>query len=76
MSTEYGHIKPLSNSPFTLEFQVSHRTYIPLSVRSHLRTKTHQKNAIELSKQKVLKESADQTSNNFKTSQTPKSPLR
>ena len=47
MFTEYGHIKLFSNSPFKSECEVCHKTYMPLSVRSHLRTKAHQKNAIE-----------------------------
>ena len=60
MSTEYEHIKLFSNSPFPLECEVCHKTYMGLSVRSHLRTKTQQKNSIELANRTVLKESLDQ----------------
>ena len=61
MSTEYGHIKLLSNLPFTLECGACHKAYMPLSVRTQLRTKTHQKNAIELANQKKLTEPAGQS---------------
>ena len=50
MSTEYKHIKQYSRSSFTLEFEVRKLIYPPLSVRSNLRTKKHQKNAIEVTK--------------------------
>ena len=59
-STEYDHIKQYSQSPFTLECGVCQQVYPALSVRSNLRTKQHQKNAIEFTKQIMLKESADQ----------------
>ena len=49
MFTKYKHIKQYSQTliqtPFTLECEVCQRIYPPLSVRSHLRTKKHQKNA-------------------------------
>ena len=70
MSTEYGHIKEYSKSPFTLQCEVCQQVYPALSVRSHLRTKEHQKNAIEFTKQIMLKESAHKA-----TSQTSKSSL-
>ena len=68
MFTEYGHIKQYRQSPFTLECEVFQQVYPALSVRSHLRTKKHQKNAIEFTKQIMLKQSADQSiyQSNFK----------
>ena len=60
MSNEYEHIKQYIQSPFTLECEVCQQVYPALSMRSHLRTKKHQKNAIESEKQIMLKESADQ----------------
>ena len=68
MSTEYGHIKQYSQSPFTLVCEVCQQVYPALSVRSHLRTKKHQKNAIEFTKQIMLSDSADQAiyQSNFK----------
>ena len=76
MSTKYGHIELFSNPPITLVCGVCLSTFNPLPVRSHLRTKSHQKNALEFAHQKMLKESADQTIYKFKTSQTPRSSLR
>ena len=71
MSTEYEHIKQYSQSPFTLECEVCQQVYPALSVRSHLKTKQHQKNAIKLTKHIMLKEAAHQF-----ISQTSKSSLR
>ena len=45
MFTKYKHTKQYSQTPFTLECEVCQQIYPPLSVRSHLRTKKHQKNA-------------------------------
>ena len=70
MSTAYEHIKQYSQHPFTLECEVCQQVYPVLSVRSHLKTKKHQKNAIEFTKQIMLKEAAHQS-----TSQTSKSSL-
>ena len=50
MATGHKHIQQYSRSSFTLEFEVCRLIYPPLSVRSNLRTKEHQKNAIELTK--------------------------
>ena len=68
MSSEYKHIKQYSQSPFTLVFEVCQQVYPALSVRSHLRTKKHQKCAIEFTKQIMLKESAHKSiyQSNFK----------
>ena len=68
MSTEYEHIKQYSKNPFTLECEVCQQVYPALSVRSHLRTKKHQKNSIEFTKQIMLKESAHKSiyQSNFK----------
>ena len=71
MSTAYEHIKQYSQSPFTLECEVCQQVYPALSVRSHLKTKKHQKNAIEFTKLIMLKEAAHQS-----ISQTSKSSLR
>ena len=59
MSTAFDHIKQYSQNPFTLECEVCQQVYPALSVRSHLRTNEHQKNAIEYTKQIMLKKSAD-----------------
>ena len=59
--------------PFTLEYEVCQQIYPPLSVRSHLITKKHQKNAIEFANQKMLKESADKSI--FKTSKLQSRPF-
>ena len=69
LSTAYEHSKQYSQSPSTLDYEVCQQVYPALSVRSHLRTKKHQKNAIEFTKQIMLIESADLT-------QTSKSSLR
>ena len=50
MATGHKHIKQYSRSSFTLEFEVCKLIYPPFYVRSNLRTKKHQKNAIELTK--------------------------
>ena len=78
MSTAYGHIKKYSQSPFSLECEVCQQVYPSLSVRTHLKTKKHhlktkkhQKNAIEFTKQVMLKKAAHQS-----ISQTSKSSLR
>ena len=71
MSTEYKHIKQYSQTPFTLECEVCQQVYPPLSVRSHLRTKKHQKNAIDLKKN--LEELAYKSI--YETSRTSKSTL-
>ena len=52
MPTEYEPIELFSYSLFTLECEVFHKAYMHLSVRSHLRTKTHQKKALEPANQK------------------------
>ena len=69
--TAYEHIKQYNQSPFTLGCEVCQQVYPALSVRTHLKTKKHQKNAIEFTKQIMLKEAAHQS-----ISQTSKSPLR
>ena len=68
MPTEYEHIKQTSQCPFTLEYEFCQQVYPALSVRSHLRTKKHQKNAIEFTKQIILKESPQKSiyQSNFK----------
>ena len=71
MSTAYEHSKQYIQSPFTLECEVCQQVYPALSVSSHLKTKRHQKNAIEFTKQIILKEAAHQS-----ISQTSKSSLR
>ena len=71
MSTVYEHIKQYSQNPFTLECEVCQQIYPSLSVRCHLKTKMHQKNAIEFTKQIMQKEAAHQS-----ISQTSKSSLR
>ena len=71
MSTAYEHIKQYSQNPFTLECEVCQQVYPALSIRCHLITKKHQKNAIEFTKQIILKEAAHQS-----ISQTSKSSLR
>ena len=60
MSTAYKHIKQYSQSPFTLECEVCQQVYPALSVRSHLITKKHQKNAIDFTKQIMMKDAAHQ----------------
>ena len=59
MPTKYGYIELFSNSPSTLDCEVCPKTYMHLSVRTHLRTKTHQKYDKEFAKQKMLTESAE-----------------
>ena len=71
MSTAYEHIKQYSQNPFTLECEVCQQVYPALSIRCHLITKKHQKNAIEFTKQIMMKEAAHQY-----ISQTSKSSLR
>lgn len=71
MSTAYEHIKQYSQNPFTLECEVCQQVYPALSIRCHLITKKHQKNAIEFTKQIMLKEAAHQS-----ISQISKSSLR
>ena len=68
MSTEYEHIKQYSQNSFTLECEICQQAFPALSVRSHLRTKNHQKNSIEFTKQIMLKESAHRSiyQSNFK----------
>ena len=68
MSTEYENIELYSLSPFTFECEVCQQVYPALSVRSHLRTKKHQKDTIEFTKQIMLKESAHKSvyQSNFK----------
>ena len=61
MATEYKHIKQFSRTPFNLECEVCQQIYPPLSVRSNIKTKKHHKNAIELTKQIMLKELADKS---------------
>ena len=61
MSTVYKHVNQYSQSPFTLECEVCQQVYLALSERSHLRTKKHQKSAIEFTKQIMLKEPADKS---------------
>ena len=74
MSTAYEHIKQYSRSPLTLECEVCQQVCPALSVRSHLKTKEHQKNAIEFTKQIILKETAGQSI--YQTSRTSKLSLR
>ena len=55
---EHEHIKLFSNKPFNLECEVCKKTLYPTSVRTHLKTKTHQKNVIDFENQLILKEKA------------------
>ena len=71
MSTAYEHLKQYSQSPFTLECEVCQQVYPVLSVGTHLKTKKHQKNAIEFTKQIILKKAAHRS-----IGQTSKSSLR
>ena len=71
MSTVYEHIKQYSQNPFTCECEVCQQLYRPLNLRQHLKTKKHQKNVIEFTKQVMMKEAAHQD-----ISQTSKSSLR
>ena len=70
MSTAYEHIKQYSQRPFTLGCEVCQQVYPVLSVRCHLITKKHKKNALEFTKQKMLKEAVHKS-----ISQTSKSSL-